>query len=100
MVYVIFEVETVCLDSYSRCGLTNALYRGMIISFVRHVNDLLMKFNIPLALFAALKTFAEGVNAEFTGMPTSLCCSHFCICLPSAPSDRTNRKSGGPPIDR
>ncbi len=48
---------------YSRWGLTNALYRGRKISFVRHLNDLLMKYSIPLALFAAVRTFADGVNA-------------------------------------
>ncbi len=31
---------------------------------VRHVNDLLIKYSIPLALFAAARTFADGVNAE------------------------------------
>ncbi len=38
--------------------------RGRNISFVRHVNDLLIKYSIPLALFAAVRTFADEVNAE------------------------------------
>ncbi len=36
------------------------------ISFVRHVNDLFMKYNIPIALLGAVRILAEGVNAEFT----------------------------------
>ncbi len=56
----------------------------MKISFVRHVNDLYMKYSIPLALFAAVKTFADGVNVEFTVIPRSLICSHFVICSPFA----------------
>ncbi len=36
-----------------------------------------MKYNIPLALLAAARTLAEGVNAVFTVMPRSLICSHF-----------------------
>ncbi len=51
--------------AYSRSGLNNALYRGTKISFVRHVNDLFMKYSIPVALFAEVGTFAEGVNIEF-----------------------------------
>ncbi len=35
------------------------------IFFVRHVNDIYMKYSISLALFAAVSTFADGVNAEF-----------------------------------
>ncbi len=46
-----------------------SIYRGRNISFVRHVNDLLIKYSIPLALFAAVRTFADGVNAEFTVTP-------------------------------
>ncbi len=42
--------------------------RGKKISFIRQVNDLFMKYNIPLALLAATRTFAEGVNAAFTEM--------------------------------
>ncbi len=41
------------------------------------VNYLLMKYSVPLAWFAAVKTFADGVNAEFTVEPRSLMCSHF-----------------------
>ncbi len=52
--------------AYSRCGLPNALYRGTQISSVRHVNDLFMKYNIPLALLAAVSTFAEGVNVSLS----------------------------------
>ncbi len=55
-----------------RCGFTNTLYRGTKIPFVRHVNDLFMKYSIPLALFAAARTFADGVNTEFTVIPRSL----------------------------
>ncbi len=69
--------------SYSRCGLTNALYRGTKIPFVRHVNDLFMKCSIPQALLAAVRTFADGVNVEFTVIPRSLICSHFVISLPA-----------------
>ncbi len=86
--------------AYSRWGLTNALYRGRNISFVRHVNYLLMKYSIPLALFAAVRTFADGVNAEFTVISRPLICSHFVICSPFASSERTRRSSGWPPIDR
>ncbi len=51
------------------CVLTNALYSGYTkISFVRYVNDLFMKYRIPLALLAAERTFAEGVNIEFPVM--------------------------------
>ncbi len=53
--------------TYSRWGVTNALYRGRNISFVRHVYDLLIKYSIHLALFAAVRTFADGVNAESPG---------------------------------
>ncbi len=31
-----------------------------------------MKYNIPLALLAAIRTLAERVNTEFTVMPMSL----------------------------
>ncbi len=65
--------------AFSICGLTNELCRGTKISFVRYVNDLFMKYNIPLALLAAIRTLAVGVNAEFTVMPRLLICSHFCI---------------------
>ncbi len=84
----------------SRGGRTKALYRGTKISFVRQVIDLFMKYNILLALLAAAKTLAEGMNAEFTVMPRSLICSHFCSDLPAASSDRAIRRSGVPPIDR
>ncbi len=59
-----------------------------------------MKYNIPLALLAAARTLAEGVNAAFTVMPRSLNCSHFCCDLPAASSDRAIRSPGVPPIDR
>ncbi len=72
--------------AYSRCGLTNPLYRGTNISFVRHVNDLFMKYSILLALLAVLRTLADEVNAEFTVIPRSLIFSHFVISLPSASS--------------
>ncbi len=39
---------------------------GRKIAFVRHVNDLFMKYSIPLALSAVVRAFADGVNAEFT----------------------------------
>ncbi len=84
--------------AYSICGLTNALYRGTKISFVRLVNGIFMKYSIPLALLAAVGTFTEGVNAEFTVMSWSLIRSYFCIDLPPASSDRTQRRSGGPRI--
>ncbi len=60
--------------AYSRCGLTNAQYRGTKISFVRHVNDLLTQYSIPLPLFAAVRTLADGVNAEFTVILRSFVC--------------------------
>ncbi len=72
----------------------------LMISFVRHVNDLFMKYSIPLDLLAAVRAFAEGVNVVFTVMPRSLICSHFVIRLTSVSSDRTRRWSGGPPSDR
>ncbi len=75
-------------------------YIGAKISFVRHENDLLMKYSITVALLAAVRTFAEVVNAEFTVLPRSLFCSHFCIDLPSVSLDRTIRISGVPPIER
>ncbi len=83
MVYVLFEVGTVCLDGVF------ALYSGTKISFVRYVNDLFMKYSIPQALLAAERPFAEGVYVEFTVMPKSLICSHFFISLPSASSGGT-----------
>ncbi len=61
--------------------------------------DLFMKYNIPLALLAAIRTLAERVNTEFTVMPMSLLCSHFCKDLPSASSDRAIRRPGETPID-
>ncbi len=59
-----------------------------------------IKHSIPLALLAAVRTFAEGVNAEFTVMPRSLICSHFCNNLTLASSDRAIRRPGVPPLDR
>ncbi len=44
---------------YSRWGRTKAMYRGTKIAFVRQVNDLFMKYNIPLALLVAARTLAE-----------------------------------------
>ncbi len=58
--------------AYSRCGLTNTVYRGTKVSFVRHVNDLFMKYSFPLALFATVRIITDGVNAEFTVIPRSL----------------------------
>ncbi len=60
---------------YSRCGRTRALYRGMKISFIRHINDRFMKHNIPLATLAAVRILAKGANAELTVMPmdSSVC---------------------------
>ncbi len=54
--------------AHSRCGLTNTLYIGTKISFIRDVNDLFMKYSIPLALFAAVRKFADGVSIEFTAI--------------------------------
>ncbi len=34
------------------------------ISFARHVNNLFMEYSLLLALLAAERTLAEGVNAE------------------------------------
>ncbi len=59
-----------------------------------------MKYNIPLALLAAARTLAEGVNAAFAVMPRSLISSHFCSDLAAAASDRAIRRSGVPAIDR
>ncbi len=53
-----------------------------------------MKYNIPLALLAAARTLAEGVDAAFTVMPRSLISSHFCSDLPAASSGRAIRRSG------
>ncbi len=86
--------------TYSRCGRIKTLYRGAKFSFVRHVNDLFMKYKIRLALLVADRTLAEGVNVEFTVKPRPLICSHFCSDLPSTSSDRDLRWSGEPPIDR
>ncbi len=69
-------------------------------SFARQVNDLFMKYNIPLALLVAARTLAEGVNAAFTVMPKLLICSNFCRDLPAASSGRAIRRSGVPPINR
>ncbi len=66
--------------AYSRCDRTKALYKDTEISFVRQVNGLFMKYNIPLALLAAPRTLAEEVNAEFKVMPRSLIYSHPCCC--------------------
>ncbi len=79
--------------AYSRCGLTK-------ISFVRHENDVFIKYSIPIAVLVAVRIFAEEVNTEFTVMPSSLICSAFCIDLPTASSSRTIRRSGGPHVDR
>ncbi len=65
-----------------------------------HVDNLLMKYNIPQALLTTVMTLAEGVDAEFRGMLRSLICSQFCSDLPSASSDKARRRSGGPPIER
>ncbi len=46
-----------------------------------------MNYSIPLALLAAVRTLAMGLN-ELTVVLRSLICSHFCIYLPSASSDR------------
>ncbi len=64
--------------------LTKALYRGTEISFGRHLNDLFMKYSIPLAFLAAVRTLTEGGNAELTVMPRSLSCSYFFNDLPAA----------------
>ncbi len=70
--------------AYSRCGSTKALHRGAEISFGRHLNDLFMKYSIPLAFLAAVRTLIEGGNAELKVMPRSLICSHFFNDLPVA----------------
>ncbi len=44
-----------------------------------------MKYNIHIALIAAVRTFADKVNAEFTFIPRSLICSPFFISSPFAP---------------
>ncbi len=101
MWYALFEVETVCLDDvFETWTLQRDINGGTQISFVWHVNDLFMKYSIPQYLLASVRTFPKGVNAELTVLPRSLICSHFCIELPSAPSDRIRRWSGGPPFDR
>ncbi len=84
---------------YSKCGLTNELYRRMRISFVRRQNGLVMRYNIPLALLAAVRKFAEGVDAEFTTIPRPLIRSYFCFDSPPSFSGRVKRKLGEPPID-
>ncbi len=40
-----------------------------------------MKYSIPLALLVVVRTFAKGVNAEFTVIPRSSIFSHFVISL-------------------
>ncbi len=47
--------------AYSKCGLTNARYRSMIVG---HVNDLFMKYGVLLDLPAAVRTFAEEVKVR------------------------------------
>ncbi len=94
MVYDPFEAWPICFDC------TKALHLGTKIAFVRHVNDRFMKYNIPLALLAAVRTLAEGVNAEFAAMLMPLICSHFLNHLPPASSDRAIRRSGEPPFDK
>ncbi len=42
--------------AYARSVRSKLLYRGTIMSFVRQVNDLFMKYNIPLALLVAART--------------------------------------------
>ncbi len=99
MIYVLFEVGSFCLDGVFQVLPT--LYIGVWkISFVSHVNELLIKYSIPLALLAAVRTFADGVNAEFTVIPRLLICSHYVICSPFTSSKTTRRCSGWPPIDR
>ncbi len=51
--------------AYSRCGPTNALYRGMTLSFVSHLRDLFIKYSIPLALLAPERTVLEGCYDSF-----------------------------------
>ncbi len=51
-----------------------------------------MKYNMLLALLAAARTLAEGVNAVFTVMPRSLISLHFCNDLPAASSGLCNKK--------
>ncbi len=65
--------------------------RGTKLTFVRHVNDRFMKDSIPLTLLAAVRTFADGVNAEFTVIPRSLICSHFVI---NSPFQRMGQNQG------
>ncbi len=70
--------------AYSRFVLTKALYRVTKITFVRYANDFFMKYNISLALLAAVRKFDEDVNAEVTVMPRSLIFAflhQFTICL-------------------
>ncbi len=56
--------------TYLKAGLTNELYRGTKIPFVRQVNNLFIKHNIPRALLAAVGTLAEGMNV---GLTLTLC---------------------------
>ncbi len=71
------------------CGLTNALYRGTKISFVRHVNDLFVKYGIPPVLFAAARTFPDGGNMEKYKITSSMSkaddvCSFFIVRVHSS----------------
>ncbi len=65
------------------CGLTNVIYRGTKVSFVIYENELLMKYNISLALLATVRTFAEGWT-----LISRLCPGHWfvrifsSICFP------------------
>ncbi len=81
MVYVHFEVGTVCLDG--------------VFTNVRHATQLFMMYSIPLALLVAVRTFADGVNAAFTVIPRSSICSHFVFSLPPASSPKARRWLGG-----
>ncbi len=59
--------------AYSRFGLSNALYRGTKISFVRHANE----HHEVKHLLAGVRTLVEGVNAVLTDMPRLLICPHL-----------------------
>ncbi len=65
------------------------------VFFVRHATQLFMKYSIPLALLAAVRTFADGVNAAFTVIPRSSNCSHFVFSLAPASSAKTWPWLGG-----
>ncbi len=60
MVNVVFEVWTISLHDIFEEGRTKALYKGTKISFVKQVKDLIIKYNIPLAVLAAARTLSEG----------------------------------------